>query len=840
MTGETLEGSTATAKAGYSFVGWYNGETKVGNNATLTPEDALAGLNTDENGNYAATTFTAKFTENSNVTLYYITEDADKGSVAPGSESLSPATGEAKGSTATPAAGYKFKNWTVDGEEVSTSATITKDAIDKVAKASGAYVETTFTANFEPDEKQTAAVTYTAQTGGSVTNEGDTIQIVTANGLEGSEAKAAAGYRFAGWYKGETQITEAEVLSKETAKANLNTDADTGRYADTTFVAKFEPNPEATVLVSYVSEDETKGTNRYTYSDEIQIVTGETLEGSTAAAKAGYEFTGWYKGNDLVTSDESLSPAVAKAALDRDENNNYAATTFTAKFAIDEDETVPVSYVSEDEAKGTVTNGDGDTIQIVTGETLEGSTATAKAGYSFVGWYNGETQGREQCNPDTEDALAGLNTDENGNYAATTFTAKFTENSNVTLYYITEDADKGSVAPGSESLSPATGESKGSTATPAAGYKFKNWTVDGEEVSTSATITKDAIDKVAKASGAYVETTFTANFEPDEKQTAAVTYTAQTGGSVTNEGDTIQIVTANGLEGSEAKAAAGYRFAGWYKGETQITEAEVLSKETAKANLNTDADTGRYADTTFVAKFEPNPEATVLVSYVSEDETKGTVTNGDGDEIQIVTGETLEGSTAAAKAGYEFTGWYKGNDLVTSDESLSPAVAKAALDRDENNNYAATTFTAKFAIDEDETVPVSYVSEDEAKGTVTNGDGDTIQIVTGETLEGSTATAKAGYSFVGWYNGETKVGNNATLTPEDALAGLNTDENGNYAATTFTAKFTENSNVTLYYITEDADKGSVAPGSESLSPATERRKAPRQRRRQGISSRTGP
>ena len=84
-----------------------------------------------------------------------------------------------------------------------------------MAKASGAYVETTFTANFEPDEKQTAAVTYTAQTGGSVTNEGDTIQIVTANGLEGSEAKAAAGYRFAGWYKGETQITEAEVLSKK-------------------------------------------------------------------------------------------------------------------------------------------------------------------------------------------------------------------------------------------------------------------------------------------------------------------------------------------------------------------------------------------------------------------------------------------------------------------------------------------------------------------------------------------------------------------------------------------------------------------------------------------------
>ena len=282
----------------------------------------------------------------------------------------------------------------------------------------------------------------------------------------------------------------------------------------------------------------------------------------------------------------------------------------------------------------------------------------------------------------------------------------------MTLYYITEDADKGSVAPGSESLSPATGEAKGSTATPAAGYKFKNWTVDGEEVSTSATITKDAIDKVAKASGAYVETTFTANFEPDEKQTAAVTYTAQTGGSVTNEGDTIQIVTANGLEGSEAKAAAGYRFAGWYKGETQITEAEVLSKETAKANLNTDADTGRYADTTFVAKFEPNPEATVLVSYVSEDETKGTVTNGDGDEIQIVTGETLEGSTAAANEGYAFAGWYNGENKVGDNRTLTAEEAKAGLNKDTDGTYKETTFTAHWKGLEVEKTVISIVDKD--------------------------------------------------------------------------------------------------------------------------------
>ena len=98
------------------------------------------------------------------------------------------------------------------------------------------------------------------------------------------------------------------------------------------------------------------------------------------------------------------------------------------------------------------------------------------------------------------------------------------------------------------------------------------------------------------------------------------------------------------------------------------------------------------------------------VTYVSEDTGKGTV-NNDKDTIQIVTAEGLTGSTATAKPGYKFEGWYKGETLVTAEATLGASVAKAALNQsEEDGTYEATEFTAKFSIDADQTVEVTYVS----------------------------------------------------------------------------------------------------------------------------------
>ena len=77
---------------------------------------------------------------------------------------------------------------------------------------------------------------------------------------------------------------------------------------------------------------------------------------------------------------------------------------------------------------------------------------------------------------------------------------------------------------------------------------------------------------------------------------------------------------------------------------------------------------------------------------------------------------------------------------------------------------------------------MSYESESTDKGTVTNADGDEIQIVTGaalegDTFEGSEATEKDGYVFVGWYTEDgTEVSTVATLTYDAAKEYFNKDE----------------------------------------------------------------
>ena len=89
------------------------------------------------------------------VVLTYESASSDAGSVDPANETvLLTGTGEkaAKGSTATANEGYKFVNWTVNGKEVSTSAALSADVVNRYAMADGKYQETTFVANFEQKE----------------------------------------------------------------------------------------------------------------------------------------------------------------------------------------------------------------------------------------------------------------------------------------------------------------------------------------------------------------------------------------------------------------------------------------------------------------------------------------------------------------------------------------------------------------------------------------------------------------------------------------------------------------------------------------------------------------
>ena len=724
--------------------------------------------------------------------------------------------------------------WTFDGWEPEVADTVTGNA--------------TYTAKFVPDENKKAAVLYTISIGqsnyGSIDRSGPQI-IFQATGkldmggsVSGSTATAKPGYKFAGWYKstGEATyewVTDDPELTSELAESTLNRDKETGLYQNTVFEARFEL--DETAKVTYTAENGTVDNA----SDTILKGDASGLTGSTATPNPGYKFDGWYKGDERITTDLTLTPEMAKDKLDKDENGLYVNATFTAKCKLDEDQNATVLY--------TIFRGQSDygsiapaaqqiilqaTGKLASGDPISGSTATAKPGYKFVGWYKVTGWTTEWITewitdkPELTPELAeqNLTRNEQGLYQNTVFAAKFEpdENDQAEVIYQVENGTILNTS-GSTSISQfvqvVTGEVLTDVeATPNKGYKFDGWYKGDERITTDLTLTpKMAKDKLDKdENGLYVNTTFTAKCVLDEDQNATVLCTidkTQIGYGTVYPSIYQTILQATGklangdpISGSMATANPGYKFVGWYKvtGEEtyeKVTDDPELTSELAESKLNRDEKTGLYRNTVFVARFELDAGAKVPVTYEAEN---GTLEGTTSQEAQVVTGEGLTDVTATPNKGYKFDGWYNGDEFVTDDLTLTPEKAKEKLNKDENGLYVNTTFTAKCVLDEDQNATVTY--------TIFHGQSDygsidpsaqqiilqaTGKLANGDPISGSTATAKPGYKFVGWYKvtGWTTewqtewITDKPELTPELAEQNLTQNEQGLYQNTVFAAKF---------------------------------------------------
>ena len=743
-------------------------------------------------------------------------------------------TYDAKHGDATPAFGGETTGkpgWKFDGWEPEVAKTVTGNA--------------TYTAKFVP---KTAAVICTIdekQIGYGTVYPSIYQTILQATGkldgggsVSGSTATANKGYKFVGWYKATGEATYEWVtgdpeLTSELAESELNRDEKTGLYRNTVFEARFELDETATV--TYTAENGTVTPA----SDTILKVDASGLTGSTATVNKGYKFVGWYKGDERITTDLTLTPEMAKDKLDKDENGLYVNTTFTAKCVPDENQHAAVIYM--------IFRGQSDygfiapsaqqyilqaTGKLKGGKPVSGSTATAKPGYKFVGWYKvtgwtteWQTEGITNS-PELTPELAEKNLirNEQGLYQNTVFAAKFelNENDQAEVIYQVENGTILNTS-GSTSISQfvqvVTGEGLTDvTATPNKGYKFVGWYKGDERITTDLTLTpKMAKDKLDKdENGPYVNTTFTAKCVPDEDQHATVIYTIdekQIGYGTVYPSIYQTILQATGkldgggsVSGSTATANKGYKFVCWYKvtGENtyeKVTDDPELKSELAESKLNRDEKTGLYQNTVFKAWFELDAGAKVSVTYEAEN---GTLEGITSQEAQVVTGEGLTDVEATPNTGYKFDGWYNGDERITTDLTLTPEKAKEKLNKDENGLYVNTTFTAKCVLDEAQNATVTY--------TIFHGQSDygsiapsaqqvilqaTGKQANGDPISGSTATAKPGYKFVGWYKvtGWTTewqtewITDKPELTPELAEQNLTQNEQGLYQNTVFAAKF---------------------------------------------------
>ena len=599
------------SKTGYSFLGWYcQGSLKT---------DSYGSSLSDWNYTYD-TTFYAQWEIND----YYLnarSSDTDAGTVTGGGyyDYQDGVT-----ITATTNPGYTFIGWYDGSTKLSGELTyyFTMPAKSKTYTAKWVKVNIV--------SENTAKGTVSRLNGTYKPGDRGTVTATTN-----------PGYTFIGWYEGGTKLTGE--LSYTFAMPAVNK----------TYTAKWIACP-ATLLVEDRNAGSVRGVERTVLNAQTTI---------TATTNPGYTFIGWYEGETKLTGELTYSftmPAENK--------------TYTAKW-------VKVDIVSEDSTKGTVSQ--------LTGTYMPGDsdiiTATTNPGYTFIGWYEGETKlTGELSYPFT--MLA-----ENKTYIAKWIACP------VTLEVNDENAGSVSGVEGSTRV----GEQTTITAATNLGYTFIGW-YEGETKLTgelSYTFAMPAENKTYTAKWIKVDIV---SEDEAKGMVSELTETYILGQSVEVD------VTTN----------SGYTFIGLYCGEEKVSgDAENIATFTMPAE-----------NKIYTAKW-------IKVNIVSEDITKGTVskltgTYKAGDEISI---------TATTNPGYTFIGWYEGENKLTGE--LSYTFAMPAEDK---------TYTAKW-------IKVDIVSEDEAKGMVSEL---TETYILGQSVEVD-VTTNSGYTFIGLYCGEEKVSGDA-------------------------------------------------------------------------------
>lgn len=818
LTGTGLNGSTATANAGYKFVGWYDGN---GSDASLV-EGNTAFMPTKPGNEWTNAIYYAKFMVDDAqlVTINYVAKTfaADGntgisdlgGSVSPVTDTVALINGDPK-STATANAGYKFAGWYSD--EACATAPLGITAAFKPEKVDGLHVAKTYYAKFVVDDDQTVTINYVAKTfnaegtaaitdvGGSVNPTEQTVALI--NGNPSSTATAHAGYKFAGWYAKEDCTSESAVGADNIfrpAKAN-------GLHEEATYYAKFVVDDSQTALIRYVPKTfaadgatditaAATGGSVAPVSDIVSLINGNPS--STATANTGYKFVGWYA-EEACTTELGTEASFAPEKVD----GVHKDAIYYAKFEVDDSQTATIEYKAKTfNGEAPLADSDGgsvdpttETVSLING--TPSSTATANTGYKFAGWFSDEECAIQLTAAST---FAPVKTD--GVYVGAIYYAKFEvdDAQTVTINYapktfdgtgvVLPDSTGGTVSPVTETVGLINGV-PASIATAKTGYKFAGWYSDEScEVAVEASWVTDETINPAKTSGLHVSGDYYAKFEADDSQMVTINYIAKTfatdgttviadaGGSVTPGTETVALI--NGTPSSVAAANAGYKFAGWYSDESCQTavEASWVTDET----INPAKIDGLHVEASYYAKFVVDDLQKVTIDYVAKtfaaDGTTGIADVGGGVDpttqaVSLVNGKPS--SKATANAGYKFAGWYT-DEACTSANAVN--AANTFSPEKVNGVHVAATYYAKFIVDDNQSALIRYIAKTfaadgttgiEATGGSVTPVSELVSLINGN--PSSTASAKAGYKFVGWYaeedcTTETELGTEASFAPE--------------------------------------------------------------------------
>ena len=626
------------------------------------------------------------------------------------------------------------------------------------------------TLNINVDQGTTVGLTATAQSGFTFIgwwNQGVASTSTTYNHPADGTTDASITARFAQCY---TQTIRNTVYNPETASfQNGNTGGTiTINYDDGTGVASKGTNKTKTVSTS--------GTYRTIINSTI------TLKRTTT--NTGYIFRGWFEGDTQLSTADTYTYTAS------------AAKNISARFIPIISQTFKVQTY-DGETSSYVDGGGGGTITIKHSNNQSTSTsstvtinnmfqgynntltAVANDGYAFVGWYNYD--GTELYTNSTTYVYRAMGT--------RTITARFiktktrifqTQTYNGTTWQTNTTGGtlnityNGSTTASTSTANPLTisGIHEGSQiqmqANANAGYQFLYWQCQWSR-GTNPNCTINALDSTYNINGGtYSNNSYTARFAKFDQQTFNI--------------------------------------------RTYSSSADTYVADAASGTIAI-----AYTYNEFKNILSANKTQTTPV-----DETHSyTIADVNNHSYDIIEGTSVT-LTATPNSGYNFVGWYKGDVLVSASPTYTYAVAEAGI-----------TITARFKLAQ-QTHTVSVMTydpnynkylPDDPGGSITYtvrepGSSTPLQEVTTTTAASFiattghdvtlTATAREGYKFLGWYEGETLRSDDATSYTYSA-----TD-----VARHFTARFAPSNTLTFTLIPNSAGTYTVKYGNANAGIAT--------------------
>lgn len=798
---------TATAKAGYEFIGWY--QQVDGKKYELVSSEPTHSYNVSREG---VQTIYARFAPTHTVT-YQWTETPNE---CPTEEELN-AAGKTLPATATVMDGdnypistdYKANETSIPGTKRENDVTVYgkwtfsgwRDENGDIRKENLADVrkDRTLTGHWTFMPNTRFMLTYQVAENGSWTPSNLSALAAEKQYFRTEPVTAAKAptytsgelyvdqnltlkgtWTFGGWKRSDTGAT-VEANGKFEMPGNDVTLTGQWSFTPDTYTVSYDiGNGTGTAPKSHDSYDYSALSDKTGCVRASGIPFGASikLRDFNGTAPEGTYFAGWSivkPTSDNLDTIQTQGPSavVDDETLDVSKATDHHVTLYAVYKPVD---TATVEFDATPAEGGTVSLRSGSFT--VTGSNVTGgdvvSTAEPKAGWHFVGWYEKKSDGKLE--PVSNGAMLTVTSNmmqeklkpltgsggENGTpvryvavFEPNTFTIHYEPN-----YPIDAGAQSGEMA--DQTFSAAnTSRNLNANQFRCKGYTFDGWTTqsDGTGVfySDGAAFTQTVENKRKVMLYAKWErlsdVTITYTAYPDSLGSVALNLKSEV--AVQNDPavqskiiyEKVNPETGE-IVGATATVNSGSVFAGWYN---DLTKEKVWDSETFVPQQQN----GRYVSASYVARFRP-------YRYTLHYEANGGIGKKMDDQI-FQHGQILPlNDCTYSREGYDFMGWSMSADNVKQfDNKAEVGFSSLLQTSDEPKDNAEATL---YAVWQERDVTLNYASSDESLGTVTVGS-ETIGAATGKPT-GSTAQPKSGARFDGWYSADgTLLSTDLTFVP---------------------------------------------------------------------------